>query len=301
MIGRWNKKNSDSFVRDLIRDFCSVYAIVTEQSKRFERSQTISYAVLRDLLGEATRKGVFWRLKDTAHHLFRYKMESRQVCISSGKACSYHFQENFSEEMCTKPHLTGQKCSEILVESMLDWCIGYAFHECSKLKEDAFQRQHYTNRLLQIKNRAEFHMEIVEALMPYTGQTTESIARELERILGVLKHVCQLLLVYLHGKGHNEPLALFLAKEEEFAKSALCEHFDALIEALYGNDKGVFYLRAVKASLDGGHLQDALHIAEKSQNLPDDEPGISKTHQEDIQKYILDYKAKQENFVTQEN
>ncbi len=294
MIGRWSLENTDSFVRDLLRDFCSVYAIVTEQEQRFARSQAISYAVLRDLLGEATHKGVFWRLKDTAHHLFRKKIATAEDCASLGIAFTQPHNECYCEEIAPAP-LMGQKCSEVLVESMLDWCIGYAFHECCKLKEDAFQRQHYTNRLLQIKNRAEYHMDIAEALMPYTSQTNESIGRELERILGVLRHICQLFVVYLPNQEQNAPLALFLAKEEEFAKNALQGYFDQFIDALYAGKKGYFYLRAIKASLDGGHLQDALDIAEKSQEYFQHNATNDHECLQSIQECIATYEMAQNN------
>ncbi len=294
MIGRWSLENTDSFVRDLIRDFCSVYAIVTEQEHRFARSRTISYAVLRDLLGEATHKGVFWRLKDTAHHLFRKKIALAQECDKLGLPVPHHHSKIYAKHTQKQP-LNDQECSEILVESMLDWCIGYAFHECCKLKEDAFQRQHYSNRLLQIKNRAEHHMDIAEALMPYTAQTNESIERELERILGVLDQICQLLVKFLRKQEHNGPLALFLAKEEEFAKSTLQGHFDEFIKALYNGDIGNYYLLAVKTSLHGGHLQDALDIAEKLQEYFKNNATDGNECLQNIQECIAAYKIAQNN------
>ncbi len=286
MIGRWNPEHADVFVRDLLRDFCSVYAILTDQSQRFARSQTISYAVLRELLGEAMRKGVFWRLKDTAHHLFRKKKSGKRTYegYGMGEAALPEVAQILDEDATP---CTGHKCSEALVESMLDWCIGYAFHECSKLKEDAFQRQHYTNRLIQIKNRAEVHIDIIDALMPYTAQTKESIARELERILGVLEQTFQLLVMYLRTQGHNAALALYIATHEEFIQQQ--GHLEPLIQVMYAHDMGAFYLLAIKASLDGGHLQTALDIAEKAQEHLKDDSVAVENFERILQEYLDAY------------
>ena len=71
MSERWLLANRAFFVRDLVRDYCMVFRLLSDQRRRFERDGAVSYSALRDLLGEAMRKGVFWRLKDTAHHLFR--------------------------------------------------------------------------------------------------------------------------------------------------------------------------------------------------------------------------------------
>ena len=71
MKGRWLLANRDFLVRDLVRDYCTVYHALAAQRRRFELDGAVSYTALRDLLGEAMRKGVFWRLKDTAHLLFR--------------------------------------------------------------------------------------------------------------------------------------------------------------------------------------------------------------------------------------
>ena len=82
MSGRWLIANKDFFIRDLLRDYCRVCQALNEQDARFSGTGTISYAVLRDLLGEAMRKGVFWRLKDTAHHLFRTPTREEQHVAS---------------------------------------------------------------------------------------------------------------------------------------------------------------------------------------------------------------------------
>ena len=62
----------DAFVRDLLRDYCAVYLALAKQNQRYQRDGSMSYAVLNSLIGTNMSKGVFWRLKDTAHYLFRH-------------------------------------------------------------------------------------------------------------------------------------------------------------------------------------------------------------------------------------
>ncbi len=237
--------------RDLLRDFCAVHSILIEQSARFAHSQTISYAVLRELLGEASHKGVFWRLKDTAHHLFRKNLSGKRGFEGYGMSEDIH---------CPSAH----KSSEAVLESMLDWCIGYAFHECVKLKEDAFQRQHYTNRLSQLQSRAHEHTDTIAKLIPFTEQTTQSIDREIQRVLGVLNHTRHLLLQFYVTQGNNGPVARFLATEDTLAKQCFGEQWADLMHALYGQHTEQVYLLAITACLDGGHPDQAQALVEKA-------------------------------------
>ncbi|MEG6592628.1 major capsid family protein [Desulfovibrio sp. 1188_IL3213] len=56
MKGRWLLANRDFLVRDLVRDYCTVYHALAAQRRRFELDGAVSYTALRDLLGEAMRK-----------------------------------------------------------------------------------------------------------------------------------------------------------------------------------------------------------------------------------------------------
>ncbi len=260
MIGRWQAHNNDIFVRDLLRDFCTVYAKITEQNTRFAHSGTISYAVLRELLGEAMRKGIFWRLKDTAHHLFRKKNRGRRDFEGYDASIQYSH-----ERLDNKPTCQQAQNPSAVLENILDWCIGYTFHECIKLKEDAFQRQHYSNRLIQIQNRAQEHTHLIENLMPYTMQTRESIGREIVRILDVLNYARQLIVLYVHKHGDNGSVARFIAEHEELVKETFQEHWEELLQSLYGKNTFSMYVLAAKACFEGGHRQEALLFEEKAQ------------------------------------
>ena len=124
MNGRWSPERKAFLVRDLVRDYCQVYEGLEEQRRRFDHEGAVSYSSIRDLLGEAMRKGVFWRLKDTAHHLFRNSQSQ-----TPDKDAILLWQYSGSR------HPDGL-VSQQPVEALIDWCVGYAFHECAKLRED---------------------------------------------------------------------------------------------------------------------------------------------------------------------
>ncbi|MDE7065584.1 MAG: hypothetical protein K2O70_08985 [Desulfovibrionaceae bacterium] len=249
MTGRWLTANKHIFVRDLVRDYCHVCAALDEQNRRFAQAGTISYAVLRDLLGEAIRKGVFWRLKDTAHHLFRTVSDDVEDAGDGILLWQYSSEK-------TPDGLVHQNA----IDAVLDWCIGYAFHECVKLKEDAFQHQHYANRLVQMSGRVGGYENTLLPLAPLVDQTRESTGRELKRILHVLDHGRALLVRYLQNHGDNRQLARFLVTEKALVRRAFGAQYAGLLEALYGADGERLYLLAAEACLEGGRPERALKI-----------------------------------------
>lgn len=270
MTGHWITANKAVFLRDLVRDYCHVSAALGAQHKRFVTSGTISYAVMRDLLGEAMRKGVFWRLKDTGHYLFRAAQQEASLTddsislwqFSSGKNPDGMVQQN-------------------AIEAALDWIIGYAFHECVKLKEDAFQHQHYANRLIQmdaLRKQAQLDKSLtgepssetalqidalLPPLLPLTQQTLDSIGRELDRILLVLEYGRSLLITHLRQHRHNRHLARFLVAQEALARQAFGPQYESLISSLYPHSDQRFIL-AAQAYLEGGRYQEVLTLLEQA-------------------------------------
>ncbi len=254
-ISQWRIQNHTILARDLLRDFCAVYAIIMEQEQRFAHSQSISYAVLRELLGEAVSKGVFWRLKDTAHHLFRKSTHGKRSFEGYG----------MSEDYAIGGH--GEEDATHVLESMVDWCVGYAFHECCKLREDAFQLQHYSTRLEQLQKRAPSHAATMEHLLPFTSQTKQSIAREMKRILGVLEQVKELFLTYYATHGNNAAVARFIGSEKTLVEQCFGDAFPAFMQALYGDTPWRLYVLAATHCLEGGHRSMALEFVQQAQNL----------------------------------
>lgn len=252
MNGRWSPERKAFLVRDLVRDYCQVYEGLEEQRRRFDHEGAVSYSSIRDLLGEAMRKGVFWRLKDTAHHLFRNSQSQ-----TPDKDAILLWQYSGSR------HPDGL-VSQQPVEALIDWCVGYAFHECAKLREDAFQRQHYANRLAQLGRHQGVTAELYDPLRRLGEQTAESSARELQRILHVLRHGMALLPSFLEGQGDNRALARWLAREERQARDAFGEQYDSLLRALYGDTPQRLPLLAARELLEAGRSDEALALLEEA-------------------------------------
>ncbi|MCL1985775.1 MAG: hypothetical protein FWG59_04930 [Betaproteobacteria bacterium] len=228
----WISGDKAILLRDFLRDYCQVFAVLEEQLRRFTLSGTLSYAVLRDLVGSEEQNGLFWLLKDSAHHLFR------------------------SDE-------------ENMAGMLLDWAVGYAFHECVKLMEDAFQYQHYRNRFLEFKERAAAQEgRTVEQLFPLLMQTHESAWRELTRIVHTLSQCRELLVHYLPPYGSAGQLARLLLEREELVRHVFGAAYVQLLEALYGQERGRMLLLAAKDFLDGGRPQAACDVLAKLQTVP---------------------------------
>ena len=226
-------KDKAVLLRDFLRDFCQVYSILEEQLQRFAFSGTLSYAVLRDLVGGDRQNGLFWLLKDRAHHLF----------------------SNDEENM------TG---------TLLDWAVGYAFHECVKLMEDSFQYQHYRNRFLEFKERAAAQEErVVEQLFPLLLQTHESARHELTRIIHTLSQCRELLAHYLAPYGQASQLARLLLEREDLVRRVFGAVYPQLLKALYGQELERMLLLAAKDFLDGGRPQAALDVLAKLHAAPE--------------------------------
>ena len=271
-------------MRDLVRDYCTVFQALSAQRQRFEQAGAVSYSALRDLLGEAMRKGVFWRLKDTSHLLFRNAPAHSDVAPvdTPGPVCpscdgktqdapnagQAHGREPESAESAqvaallrsANTLLPGGADSQRALEAIIDSCIGYAFHECVKLKEDAFQNQHYANRLAQVARHDGVTTDMYNPLRGLVGQTAESSSRELSRISHVLSHGLRMLAQYLAVEKHNTHLARWLASEELSARQAFGSNFVPMLDALYGPEHERLYLLAARDFLEAGRREPAIAL-----------------------------------------
>jgi len=228
----WIHRDKATLLRDFLRDYCQVYSVLEEQRQRFALSGTLSYAILRDLVGSYEQNGLFRMLKDNAHHLFRGDEEN-------------------------------------MAGMLLDWAVGYAFHECVKLMEDAFQYQHYRNRFLAFKERtAEQEKRIVEQLAPLLLQTHESASRELTRIIHALSQCREPLTHYLAPYGAASRLARLLLEQEALVRRVFGAAYAPLLETLYGPAQERMLLLAAEDFLDGGRPQAALDILATLQTVP---------------------------------
>lgn len=223
MSNRWVDTHHSEFTRDVLRDYCMVCAALKAQFTRFEQSQTISFPVMRDILGTAMNKGLLWRLKDTAHHLFRHSAANDPLA------------------------------------QMLDWSIGYVFHECKKLKEDAYQHQHYVPQYKALHKTLlhEALHAVVKPLGITLGQTRESMEREVARIRYVLASSHKLFCLYLERHKKDPLLARFIHDNTSLVSNVFGEEYDNLLFILYEGKIELLHVYAAQALIDGGRIEEA--------------------------------------------
>ncbi|MFI3271727.1 MAG: hypothetical protein R3Y11_06455 [Pseudomonadota bacterium] len=246
MSRRWVEAHEAEFIRDVLRDYCLVCAELNAQFARFAKSQTISFPVMRDLLGTAMNKGLLWRLKDTAHHLFRH---------------------------VPTQHIHDQKILQCEEDDplayMLDWSIGYVFHECIKLKEDAYQHQHYAPQYKALHKMLlhESLQAVVEPLSMTLDETCESMDREIKRIRYILASSRKLLCFYLIRHKENTLLARLIHDNNSLVQDVFAEEFETLVNALYGTKPQRLQTYAALALMDGGRHQEALDAVTKALSI----------------------------------
>lgn len=237
MSKAWIKAKAPEFVRDIIRDFCLSWRVLEGQFSQFGRNGQVDFEVLRDLLGEEMNKGLLWRLKDTAHHLFRSK---------TGAAG--------------------------LVGQFLDWSVGYIFHDAMKLKEDSYQQQNYAPWFRQLirEDLPEEEKAVSAELLGVLEQTSESMHREIERIRFIVAHCRRLFPLYLAAHRDNPLLARFLYDQDELVREVFGPDYPGLVGRIYGDRPDHMYLLAAMSLRQGGWIKEsALAIARAVQLAPD--------------------------------
>lgn len=239
MSRSWFEEKRAEFMRDLLRDYCLGVEVLEGLFKEFDRRGSVPFEDLRDLLGEEMNKGLLWRLKDTAHHLFR-----------DGAGSS-------------------------LVGQFLDWCIGYIFHESMKLKEDAYQQQNYAPwfRAMQERELPEPDLIISRELFQLLMQTTESMQREIRRIRFLFGECRKLFPLFLADQRENHWLARFLFKRNELVRAVFGQSYRELIRGIYGPAPEFMCVMASRSLREGGWMKQAAEAAAEACRInPDSEP-----------------------------
>ncbi|WP_066854245.1 hypothetical protein [Halodesulfovibrio spirochaetisodalis] len=233
MSRRWIEANREEFARDIMRDFCMVSSILEEQFARFADSGAVSFTQVRDLLGSSMNKGLLWRLKDTAHHLLRTDAQAP------------------------------------VVAKALDWAISYVFHECIKLKEDAYQQQHYAPLFLAMEQPAaeDGIQDIVEPFSQLLGETRESMSREIARISFLLARCKTLFCIYGAHHRQNRLLARLFYSRNTLVRNVFGKDYDTLISSIYGTVPEEMYILAAEGLSEGGRLDEALEAATEAAQL----------------------------------
>ena len=224
----WVQHNHAAFERDVLRDFCRAAAQLSEQLARFAATETISFSALRNMIGEPLNKGLLWRLKDKAHHIFLNAGAVRPAGL------------------------------------LLDWVLGYLFHESLKLMEDAHQRQFYAPQLESLTS-LRLYPELssqVKGLLDIQGQTVESMRRETARLEALLLRARTLFCLYFADCADHRPLARFLHDNNDLARVVFADDYDRLIRTVYGDRPERMHIEAAHSLLESARFTAAAKAVE---------------------------------------
>lgn len=241
MHRKWLQDKHNELLVDLLKNYCTIHLTLRREFADYRQQQSISFETLSDLLGQEMNQGRLWRLKDTAHLLFR---------------------QNADAPLCG---------------IFLDWAIGYIFHECMKLKEDAYQIQNYVPWFQEVQNDTRFQASertIGQRLFGLASQTIESMRREVNRIEYILDE-CRLILIHFLPQHRNNPLlARFIYDQENTLRDVFQEHYTPLLQAVYGEAQDDLYLLAAQSLREGGWLRRAQDAADKALDLNPEQEAI---------------------------
>ncbi len=236
MPGNWNDGKIRHYKRDILRDYCLACATLDEQFERFRASGTLSFSIMQGVMGDQFNKGLLWRLKDTAHHLFGGGGNS-----TAGEA--------------------------------LDWAIGFLFHECAIILEASYQLQKYYPSAGAMLMRAEGRnissnpeaLELVRRfLFDQATDTRETLAKMVERASGMLTAINRLFCHYLAGEADNRPLARLVYDREELLRSVFKELYPYFMRAVFGDAPEKGLLEAAWSLFESGRRPKAERAARKA-------------------------------------
>lgn len=220
----WIESKKQEFIRDILRDFCLSYQLLAQEFSMYNQYGKVNFYFFLELLGIEMNQGLLWRLKDTAHLFFRSKDEVPEL------------------------------------EQLLDWSLGYIFHECTKLKEDAYQQNIYIPWLENISKSLTFsnpQLTDPSQLLMAISQTKESIQREVDRIRLIINQCLTLFIKYLPLHHDNSYLARFLFDQNELVQEVFGQFYPQLIDAIYLDHKEKMYILAAQNLRQGGWIQKA--------------------------------------------
>lgn len=226
MSKNWLLSKHDSFVRDVLRDFCQIASALENHFSAYDATGSVSFPFFDDILGRQNSKGLLWRLKDTSHLLFRNENRSQFAVLGE----------------------------------YLDWALGYIFHECIKLKEDAYQQMNYAPRFKQLQQSQSLTPEeqlIGSELFAVIRQTSESIEREVRRIRFILFHCKRMFILYLPLHHENPLLARFLYARNDLVRGVFKGYADELFGAIYPDGLHHMYALAAQSLDEGGWADEA--------------------------------------------
>lgn len=217
--------------RSLLWSFCQAADVLYEQFDRLEKAGTLSYSLLSSLIGEPSQKGLLWYLKDKAHTLF----ESSTQSDTSG--------------------------------ALLDWSLGYIFHESVKLTEDTRLQQAYVVRFDKFTKHCPQCVHLFEQLDEIEKQTRQSIAYEANRLDMLMRATMDLFGQYFANRVDHRPLARLLFDQEALFRRVFASRYESFIQSVYGDKRYYLYVEAGYSLLEAGKVERAQEALGKALEL----------------------------------
>ncbi|CAK7065249.1 MAG: hypothetical protein DELT_01621 [Desulfovibrio sp.] len=238
MSQHWLNANAPRLMAEILRDFCVVSIALEEQFNRYDNAGNISYAVLREILGDQMDRGILWRLKDTAHHLLRDQQSSP------------------------------------VAARLLDWAIGYIFHETFKLMEDTHQHQYYAPSLFSLAgdNPPPALAAVADDFAQMAQENQADMGRTVGRIRRLLAHARMFFHRCYADQKDNADLARILHDREDLVAAAFGAEHDNLKRAIYGDSPQTLYINAAISLAHSGKKTEARRAWEKAKNTAPDDP-----------------------------
>lgn len=240
MSQHWLNANASRLMAEILRDFCVVSIALEEQFNRYDNAGNISYAVLREILGDQMNRGILWRLKDTAHHLLRDVQGSP------------------------------------VAARLLDWAIGYIFHETFKLMEDTHQHQYYAPSLFALAgdNPSPELDAVARDFTQMAVETQVDMGRTVGRIRRLLAHARLFFHRCYSAQKENIELARLLNDREDLFAAAFAGEHENLIRAIYGDSPQTLYINASVSLLHGGKKHEAQIACKKAESIAPEDPRL---------------------------
>jgi hypothetical protein len=239
---KWLLAKRDEFVTDIVRNFCIVHQQLCREFEKYDQTESVDFEFMSELLGNEMNQGRLWRLKDTAHLLFRFFPD---------------------------PPLSGQ---------FLDWSIGYIFHESMKLKEDAYQLQNYVPWFQSVQEDGSYRpteRHTGHRLFQLVSQTQESIRREVRRIRFILSECLGIFTRYLSLHSENALLARFIYDSNQLVREVFGRQYEELLRSMFGQEQERLYLLAAQSLRQGGWAGKASQAVEEAYGMNPDNARVA--------------------------
>ncbi len=214
---RWVASRRHLMVRNLFQEFFVTFDTFVGIYEHYITRDEASFEEIDRLVGNESRKGLLWRLKDSSHRLWR--------------------------DADPKEELHGR---------LLDWALGSLFHEAMKLKENAYMYKYYRPLVeeLQAGHAADcLRFGGVEG-QRFIERTGREIRRQMLNIASLFNRGSYLLRLMLPEQAGNALLVRFLLEEEEGVASWWGEGLDALFVEMYPLMPETGYCLAAASYLD---------------------------------------------------